>query len=339
MKKIMLFTVITTLALLLCSCAISVSVSEMAIVKAIFIDETNDGKVHVSIVVSENAPSSGTQDIQSTATIYEGEATTLEQAINDAENKQSAQPFYELNRLLIIGEGAYNNISSHLAYFKTQEASGVNLSVFLTELSHDSFSDIQSNALEFIDVCESFINNNAQNRNKSRQILQLQFNEENKFNGYLPLLKTKNNEVISIEQLVVFSDGTPQLTLSNLAVEMMLLLSGELNKLDIELEYNNETLHLKTQNISRQFITSKAGDLQVIFSAKAHSASQNGKELYLNELQNALNFTNNELSEICKDIINATTNSNNDFINLNWYTLQREHVYLKNVDIKVNINA
>ncbi len=338
MKKIMFFTVLIALALLLCSCAISVSVSEMAIVKTIFIDETTDGKVHVSIIVSENAPASGTQDIQSTATIYEGEAATLEQAINDAQDKQSAQPFYELNKLLIIGEGAYNNISSHLAYFKTQEANGVNLSVFLTELRHDNFSDIQNNATEFISVCENFINNNVQNGNKSRQILQLQFNDENKFNGYLPLLKTKNNEVISIEQLVVFNNGTPQLTLSNLAVEMMLLLSGELNRLDIELEYNNETLHLKTQNISRQFITSKTGDLQIIFSAKAHSASQNGKELYLNDLQNALNFANSNLSDICKDIITATTNNNNDFINLNWYTLQREHVYLKNAQVQFNIS-
>ncbi len=337
MKKLFFLIYLLTISVYLTSCANSISVSERALIKAIFIDETDEGKVHVSIIVSENEPSANISDVKSTAEIYEGEAKTLEQALNLAQESQNSQAFYELNKLIIFGQNAHDNISTYLSYFKTEEIGGANLSVFLTELNHSNFADIKGNALEFIDICESYIKTSFQNTNKSRQILQLKFDEDEKFYGYLPLLKIQNNNVTGIEKLVVFNNGAPQLTLNNLAVEMMLLLSGELNLLDIEIDYDGEALNLITQNFSSQFETSEAGDMQITFSAKAHSATQNGKELYFNELSNALKHVNDNLSAICEEIVKNTTQNNNDFLNLNWYTIQNENKYLKNVEVKVNI--
>ncbi len=337
MKTIIKLALLILVTLGFASCVNTTSVSERALVKGIFIDELQNGNVHVSVIVYTNEPGAGTADIITTAAIYSAEDETIDKAIKNAQEQQNKTAFYEQNNVVLLGENAINNLSQYLAYFKTEEISGANLSVFLTPFNSDTILQTEKNMQEIIKACESLSSKSVQSTNKTQKILELNFDEENLFNGYLPILKIENEKVIGIEQLMVFKSGKPTHTLNGIAVDILLLLSGKLKNLDIEIEHEDTTYNINTQNIFAQYITAENGNLKIVFSAKAHTVNENANQIYNSQKNTVLNYTNKILSETCEEILQLTTMQNNDFINLNWHTLQKEHKYINDINVEFNI--
>ncbi len=335
MKKAVCFLILCSLIIIFTSCVKQVSVSSLAVVKAIFIDKTSNGDVHVSLVINETELGASTSDIKNVPKIYSAQGSTLESAIKNAEKMQSKTPFYEHNKLLIISENAYDDLSSHLNYFKKEQTDAAKTSVFLTELNYSEFAQLENSAEDFIKTCEGLLQDDEQN--KTLQILELDFDEQEKFYGYLPMLKIKENVLLGVDELIVFKSGTAEFSLNKQGVDIMLLLNNKQKNLDITLEKDGQEINIKTHNIFKQYNVDDNGNMKIVFSAQVHNVTSDAQKLYLNELEEALIFANESLADICKTILELTTEKNNDFLNLNWYTLQKEHKYLNNIEVVFNI--
>ncbi|MEG2165522.1 MAG: hypothetical protein RRY96_04445, partial [Ruthenibacterium sp.] len=104
MRKQKLKALLCAICLLLCGCSAQPRLSERAIVKAIYLDQTGD-IIEAALVVFTCDSGTDLSSVNGQARVYTGSGNSVDAAITAAEEEQNKKPFYAQNELLLIGNG------------------------------------------------------------------------------------------------------------------------------------------------------------------------------------------------------------------------------------------
>lgn len=304
-------------ALLFTGCSTYVPLSERAIVKAIYLNETQQG-IQASLVVYTCKASANTADVTGTPRLYQGEGATIEKALEDAEKQQNKKPFYAQNRLLFLGKNTFDSVTEYLSYFGAEEVSRANLSVFLTTTTQEEFSKLEESISAIVDESERLTLESRESGNKSRAIHELRYDEKGRFYGYLPLLTLGENDFTGVNELLLYDSGVPICALREAVMQLTLLLSDKSNTLKISLP-GEKDITVKTQRLVLEREPKKDGTFSVGIAGKVESITQNGHVLQGEEEQQALAACNDLLGNGVQQLLNITTQAGNDVFSCNWW--------------------
>ncbi len=336
-KTIALVTVLFLIATIFSACAQSVPLSDRAIVKAIYFNEDKENNITASIVMYTCKPGANTAEVQGDPVIYTGYGESVSQALKDAEAQQNKQPFYEQNKILLLGTGTFDGVSQYLTYFGAQSMNMADLNVFLTRISAEDFKNLGTSSTDIIKAAEGIANAGKLEGNKARQIYEMNISKEKEFSGYLPVLEAENAVATDISELMVFAKETPLFSLSEIPMDLTLILSKEMQKLNISLPINGVETDVETQKLSVTHETFDDGTICVKISGTVKNMVQNGENLTSLKQDEALKELNAQLEEIAITIINLTTMSDNDIFNLNDIMYSKENKFCESVCIKSNL--
>ncbi|MEG1175447.1 MAG: hypothetical protein RSD27_00135 [Ruthenibacterium sp.] len=317
-RAVILLTQCMILSLAFCGCSTFVPLSERAIVKGIYLDESN-GMVQSALVVYTCAPSANTAEARSEARIYTGEGATIEQALKAAEKKQNKKPFYAQNRLLLLGPHTFDSASDYLLYFGAEEVSRANLSVFLTDTTREEFSQLEEKVSVVVEESERLMQKSKGKGSKVCGVHEIRYDENEHFYGYLPILQIHANEFTGVEELMLYDSGTPLCTLRDLAMQLTLLLSGKAQSLETTQSIEKTQTTLRTQQLFLQREIDDNGMLFIQLCGKTESLTQNGRALQGDSARQTLQRYNALIDEAAQQLIHLTTQRGNDVFACGWW--------------------
>ncbi len=336
MKKIFtLVLIIIALNITVSSCMTGTNLDERAIVKAIYLDENEKGTIQASLIIYTCKPSANTADVQGEPALYTGQGDSIASAIANAESKQNKHAFFEQNRIVLLGTGAFNNISNYLSYFASEQTSGANYAVFLTKVSNSEFSQMQDILTNIVQTSESVSDSSIQQGNKSVKIYETDFSQ-NKFNGYLPVLTIEDNTVKGVEELLLFENEIPIGYVRDVSMQLLLVLSGKKNNIETSFVVDGTDTIVQTQQFTAKYKTNENGKLIVILSGKIKSILQNGQALHADNQQKAIEEFNKLIEQSANLITDLTINRGNDVFQYNNLMYNNHNRFCESVTVISN---
>ncbi len=323
----------------LSSCAQSVPLSERTIVKAIYFNEDKSGAVTASVIMYSCKPGTNTADVQGEPAVYTATGKTVAEALKEVENKQSKLPFYEQNKILLLGEGTFNNVSKYISYFMAQSKSAQDLNVFLTRISTTEFNELGQNSTDVIKGAEGIASASNLTGNKAVQLYEINLSENKEFSGYLPVLSLKESNSASVDELIIFDAETPLFVLSDLWMDITLLMSGKMKTLETDMYSNGVLTQMQTQKITLSLEAQSGGNMKVSISGTVKSVAENGNILDKESENNAIEKINDKIEDTTKSILELTTFVGNDIFNLNTIMYNEQNMFCKTMDVNSNLKA
>lgn len=201
--KIFAMLLLATLFLTGCS---ATSLGDRAVVKAVYLDHTEEGYA-ASIVVYGCEPTTDAASAEGKAAIYSGVGDDVPQALAQAEQQQTKEPFYAQNGLLLLGRGCQEKDPAPiLSYFGEEDASRKDLAVYLTELSPEEFQQSEKKISDVIREAERLAASSG-----GRGAFGIHEAKcEDGFSGLLPVLRfSEESSSATVRSAVLFERGVP----------------------------------------------------------------------------------------------------------------------------------
>ncbi len=338
-KTVISLCFLVLLSIFLTSCSAGVQLSDRAIVKAIYINTTNEGKISASLVIYTCKPSANTADVQGEPVIYTGEGDSISAALKSAEEKQNKSAFYEHNRILLFGTGAFDAMTEHLKYFSSEQVSGGDLSVFLTRATVKEFEDLKTSATNLVSFAEGADSKTSPRGDITIKLHELNFTDDDDFYGYLPVVKISGGEVLNADEIILYNNGVPLYSLHEFSVTVMMLISKKLDFLDIDIELNGVLSSVTTQKINIAYEVTQSGAINIILTGNVKSIMQDGQILQDISEENAIFELNKAIEEMGNILMNLTTNNENDILNLSFYSNNKLGVNCNKAVVISNLRA
>ncbi|MEG0877408.1 MAG: hypothetical protein RSF00_01910 [Oscillospiraceae bacterium] len=255
MKKKFKLIFILSLTLFLCACSSAKSLSERAIIKAVYMDYSND--LYTAALVSFTCDATtDTASVKETAQIYCGSGENIGSAVYSAEQKQSRTPFFSQNELLFLSEDAAKMKAKEIIdYFSREDAQRPNLAVFVTPVTANELENCRDNMSVIVREGERLANGKTEIGNV-KKLYEFNNGTAKGFSGYLPLYSFGGKEdYCGIKSLAVLNPNGDNLLLNGNAMKLLLLLDNKLNSLEM-------------QSITEDKISFKADDINIFYDAK-----------------------------------------------------------------------
>ena len=127
-----------------------------------------------------------------------------------------------------------NDVTPYLAYFEQENAARPNLSVFLTTMSGEGFSQCEKSISEVVREGERIADSAAQDGGASRSIYEAA-PSEGKADGWLPVLTfdQEPDSFMGVRSLVLLRQGKADGMLRDAQMQLALLLAGKTDRLAI----------------------------------------------------------------------------------------------------------
>ncbi len=340
MKKNGALLLICTLTpFLFSSCAESVPLSARTIVKAIYLNEDSGGNVTASLIMYTCKPGANTAEVQGDPVIYTAEGENVAMALKNVENMQSKEPFYDQNKILFLGSGTFENVSKYISHFMPESLAAQDLSVFLTEISTEEFNELSTNSTDVIKSAETIAEKSVLNGNRAVQLYEINLDENEKFSGYLPVITLKENYSVSVDELIIFDEETPVLSVTEMALDITLILAGKQQTLEVDTQENDKHTYIQTQKLAVAFDAQSGGDMNIYVNGTAKSTEQNSKALFGEEEQAVIDELCLEIENTAESIIKLTTFEGNDIFNLNSIMYNKQNMFCNDIKVACNIGA
>ncbi|MEG2673296.1 MAG: hypothetical protein RR937_08985 [Ruthenibacterium sp.] len=311
------------ICLCLCGCTAQPRLGERAIVKAIYLDQT-DNIITVALVVFTCASGTDLSSVSGQARIYTGSGNSVDDAIHAAEKEQNKHPFYAQNELLLLGDGAVQGAAAPLlSYFAQDDTMRQNLHVFYTPATLQELIDCEPHMSEIVRVCEGMIHKSADDSHAAQSIYAL---DENAC-GYLPILKLQNSETtpVQMDGLLLLQNGTAMTTLRDLPLQLTLLLSQQTNALTLHFTADECATTVVTQNLFLQKEI-KNKTLVLKLCGRAERCTQNGRILEEEMQTHVLACVNEQLEQAFLQLNDSTFLQENDIFHFTWWLRQNDNV-------------
>ncbi len=324
-RKALKLTYLLLFVLLLCGCT-SRSLGERAIVKMIYLDETN-GKIEAGLVVFTCAPNSDTASVEGEAKIYVAGGRSIEEALYNAERQQNKKAFYAQNELLLFGPGAAKNVTRFLSHFASENAARPNLAAFLTPLSAAEFSECEDVINTVVREGERLIGPGQGEEDRTQSIFELDLSGENGMNGYLPVFtfSKEEKEFCGVREIVLIRDGKPDGVLRDAPMQLALLLAGKQRSLTANVEIEGEVFSFDTQQLNLTHTASSrsgAPCLSVRLTGKVDDITIDGIPVQKENENDAARRINEYLTLLVDGLEGRTFARGNDIFHNAWWLSQ-----------------
>lgn len=318
MKKVFKIFTIFFAVVFLCSCSKYDGIGDKAIVKGVIINYEKE-KYEASIVVLTCKPSSQISEIREEANIYSGKGKTIQEAISNAEKLQNKTPFYAQNELLFISEKAVDEKLYDISkYFLREDISRPGLSVFVTK---KNIEDFEKASKILPDIIRSAERGNKPLSKNALKITQLKFNDEDKFNGYLPKFTFEKdiNKFYGIENLAVYKNSKKQFDISQNDMIYTLLLSNKLKSMQLNL-FNEESLAINADGLLLSYFVDDNFNLKISLTGNIRNLQKNDEDIKnKTEAKRLCVSVNKAITEKCQKLILESFDKQNDIFNFSWW--------------------
>lgn len=301
--------------LLFSGCSAGRSLSDRAIVKAVYLDQGETG-YEAALVVFTCQPISDTKSVEETAEIYSGSGETVEEALADAEKKQTRQAFYAQDELLLLGPGIWSaDIAPPLAYFQQEKAARAGLSVFLTPLDSKAFGECTDTIASVVQEGERIVDASLAGDGPARGIYTLETAGGN-VEGWLPMLDfgPDPQTQVGVFRLALLEQGRATALIEGPLMDLAMLLSGNTSRL----RFQSSALSFATQHL-RSIKTMENGKLAVRLEGNVQEITLHGENVKTDE---ALAVVNETLSLLLTQLGRITLGEGNDAFHLVWWMRQ-----------------
>ncbi len=260
MKKLFKALLFVGTAFILTACAGSESIGERAIIKAIFMDYTEES-YEASLVVFTCEPSTDTASVKEKPRVFTGSGQSVEDALRAAEEEQNKSPFYAQNELLFLSENAARTKASEiLAFFAREDAQRPNLAVFISPCTSGQLADCDENLSVIVREGERIAAGKSESV-QARRLYEFSANSEEPLSAYLPIYRFGAQEdYCGVQELAVLSADGENLLLRDNAMRLLLLLDGKLSAF---------TLH----NMTEDKINAEMQDVRLSFAANCKNGT------------------------------------------------------------------
>lgn len=314
--KIFAMLLLATLCLTGCS---ATSLGDRAVVKAVYLDHTEEGYA-ASIVVYGCEPTTDAASAEGKAAIYSGVGDDVPQALAQAEQQQTKEPFYAQNGLLLLGRGCREKDPAPiLSYFGEEDASRKDLAVYLTELSPEEFQQCEKGISDVIREAERLAASSG-----GRGAFGIHEAKcEDGFSGLLPVLRfSEESSSATVRSAVLFERGVPCASVEGAALQLASLLLGKTSELTMEITQGEERLEVavKGATVRKNMSGSPAeGVLELELSGTIVSLTWGGKSVYARESKQASEEVNRFVEKLFYELVQITFERKNDIFGLSWW--------------------
>ena len=301
-------------------CTQTIPLSDRAIVKAVFAEETN-GNYEVAMVIAEETDEESEQKIL----LKWGKGETVAQAVYQIETSSRKTMFYSQNQLLLIGKNASkSHFLETLAYFGTEQASRPNMAVYATELTCKQFKD-WAKSEDFFQNINNLEKGLEKSPKTGRMIYELNTTKDN-FNGIVPFLKL-TKQGVETTQMVLYQNNQPKTMLKEDSAQITRLLLGMQTKLKFSQEYDKERIQysMDDAHIVRTVTQTEQGpvlELQLYGVVRGVTASDANQQAELTLWKNRKELSkviSQEITKKMQQTIALTWNQDNDPFHFVWW--------------------
>ncbi len=245
MKVLKLLFSALLLSALLCGCTRS-GIGDKVIVKAIFLDQTDQYTAH--LLVLEATPSADAGSAAEVTTFLTGKGASLYRAIQQAEDSTVSDVFYGQNELLFLGPGLQQaDLFASCDYLAKNAASGrPNMAVFGIDAAADRIPLLEESGKDFLDHIDQLTAQGCY----LTYLYQMTAPDQN---AVLPLLHLKEEGGVQTAGLRVYQNGQAAGIWTGPAVGLAMLLSGQDQIPPLELQAGEEgpvTVILRSPRLS-----------------------------------------------------------------------------------------
>lgn len=308
-------SILLAAVLLLSGCTAGRSLSDRAIVKTIYLDQTEQG-YEAALVVFTCQPISDTKSVEEQAEIYAGSGESIEEALAAAEQQQNKQAFYAQDEILLLGPGVWSrDISPLLTYFQQEKAARAGLSVFLTPVDSTTFGECTDTISGVVQEGERIIDDSLAGDGPARGIYTLK-READKVEGWLPVLDfgPDKETQTGVFRLALVEQGRAVSLIEGPMMDLAMLLSGNASRL----QFQSPVLTFVTQHL-RSRKTMENGKLVVRLEGNVQEITLRGENVKTDE---ALALVNETLGLILTQLGRVTLGQDNDAFHLRWWMRQ-----------------
>ncbi|MEG0168027.1 MAG: hypothetical protein RR867_03325 [Ruthenibacterium sp.] len=322
MRKQKLKALLCAICLLLCGCSTQPRLSERAIVKAIYLDQTGD-IIEAALVVFTCDSGTDLSSVNGQARVYTGSGNSVDAAITAAEEKQNKKPFYAQNELLLIGNGAMQGkATSLLQYFTEEETLRQNLHVFYTPALCSEIVAYEPRMTEIVRVCEGMIHRLSGKTQFAQSVYALRENAC----GYLPVLKLQDSETMPVQAdgLLLVQNGCAVASIDGIAMQLVPLLSEQTSTLTLRFTADDIDTTVVMQNL---FLEKEIENncLSLRLCGKAERCTQNGRTLQKDDGRHVIACANEQLERAFTALHEITFLHKNDVFNFAWWLRQQNN--------------
>ncbi len=323
-RTVKLLAMLLIALLPLCGC--SRSLGERAIVKIVYLDESN-GQIEAGLAVFTCTPNSDTASVEGEARIYTAQGASIEEALYHAERQQNKKPFYAQNEILLLGPGAAADVTPYLRHFAAENAARPNLAAFLTPLTLEEFAGCEEGIGDIVREGERLMSRGAQGAALTQSLFELELSGESGMRGYLPVFSFSKEEkdFRGVRQLALMEDGAPYRMLEDAPMQLFLLLAERSNRLTLYTQIDGETVSFHAQQLCLTRVSSMAGGvpkLTVRLTGAVEDITADGVPVEAGARQNAAGRINLYLNELAKELNEATFARGNDIFHYGWWMKQ-----------------
>ncbi len=292
------------LVLSLCACGYGRRIGERAIVKTIYLDQTQAG-VQAGLIVFTCEPNTDTAAVRETAKLYTGVGRNVEEALSNAQQQQNKKMFYAQNELLFLGPGTLGDISPYLRFFTEENAARPNLTVFLTPYHMGELAECAQTFSKIVYEAERTAAD-PRGQGSTGRIFEWDTGGLG-MSGALPIytFSKEESDYFGVKQLMLFQQGTPAGKIEKEHMQLYLLLNDKAHSLEINTEIQGDLVSFRTHRlyISR---TAKMLEgvpyLEVRIAGKLAGAMINGKPVKKEQSGAAAARINSYLSETAQQM-------------------------------------
>lgn len=308
------------LALLCLTSCSSVSLGDRAVVKAVYLEQTEEGFA-ASLVVYGCDPTTDAASAQGKAAIYSGTGGDVPQALADAESRQTKEPFYAQNGLLLLGKNCMERDPAPiLSYFGEEDASRKDIAVYLTHLSPEEFDECEENISDVIREAERTASSSG-----GRGAFGVHEADcLDGFSGLLPVLDfSDESESASVGRALLYADGMPRYALEDAQLQLAMLLLGKSSELTLDIPADDgKRLDVSAKGISVRKNMSGSwenGVLHLEITGTMLSLSRDGRALYGTDARKAVDEVNTYLETELQALAEKTFLEKNDLFGFVWW--------------------
>ena len=306
------------LCALLAGCS-PVSLSDRAIVKAIFLDETQEG-YQAAIAVFSCEPTTDAASAEGQAHLYLGRGEDVAQALADAERQQTKTPFYAQNELLLLGKGCMTgDPTGVLDYFGEEDSSRKDMAVYLVPMDADEFMKCEDGISRVIHETESIASANGAKGVFGTH----ETNCAGGFSGLLPVLDfSEDGSAFAVDRAVLFTRGAPTASLCGAEYQLALILLGKSGEMTFDTQSDSGRLDvsIKGASVRKNAVETDGGPaLQLAMTGTITSLTRNGRLLYAGQSDQPVRAVDERIAEAFHSIADCTFAESNDLFGFTWW--------------------
>lgn len=324
MKRKISICLVVLQVMLLCGCQSSHHLGDRAIVKAVYLNNAQDGMIEAALVVFTCEPSTDTASVEGEAKIYSATGRSIEEAIRLAEQKQNKKPFYAQNEMLLLGAQAVeSDVTPFLTYFGQEDAAQPNLGVFVTPHSADEFAECEPVIQNVITEGERLIQAQSAQGSVAHSIYEIQPEEEG-IGGWLPVLTFSQEEgtFVGVRALLLLEKGKAYDVLTESEMQLAMLLAGKQTTLTLHEEVSGSQLSCETQRLRVEkdvYNNCNIPHLTVTIAGGTRQITRDGETLQGEQAQEAMEEINLWIEQHLQIVQEKTFRRGNDVFKFCWW--------------------